>query len=81
MSVSGKIYDINLDFYREMREFHHRFETPYSWMVKTKEMVYYTHWANTVMFEFLNSNDDISTIVKNLKIKTIKEYFETKSLF
>ena len=79
--MSGKIYDINLEFYKEMREFHCRFLTEYIWFVKTKEMVYYTHWANSVMFEFLNSDVDISTIVENLKIKTIKEYFESQSLF
>jgi hypothetical protein len=81
MSDSSKIYDINLEFYKEMRDFHCRFLTDYSWFVKTKEMVYYTHWANSIMFEFLNSNDDISTIVQNLKIKTINEYFESRSLF
>jgi hypothetical protein len=81
MAASGKIYDINLDFYREMREFHCQFYNDYSWFFLTKEMIYYTHWANTIMFEFLNSNDDISTIIENLKIKTVDEYFETRSLF
>ena len=81
MATRGKVYDINLEFYREMREFHYRFITPYSWMLKTKEMIYYAHWANSVMFEFLNSDDDISNVIQNLKIKTISEYFTSKSLF
>lgn len=65
-----------------MREFHNRFNTEYSWMIKTKETIYYTHWSNTIMYEFLNSNtDDISSIIKKINIKTIQEYFHTKSLF
>jgi hypothetical protein len=81
MASGGKIYDTDLAFYKEMRQFHHRFETPYSWMIKTKEMNYYHHWANSVMFEFLNSSDDITTVIENLQMKTLHEYFSTKSLF
>ena len=78
----GKVYDIDIWFYKEMRSFHNRFLTEYLWMVRTKETIYYAHWSNSVMNEFLNSNvNDISTVIHNLKIKTIKEYFETKSLF
>lgn len=81
MATYGKVYDTDLYFYREMRAFEYRFETPYSWMVKTKEMNYYNHWANSIMYEFLHSNDDITTVIKNVKIKTKDEYFKTKSLF
>lgn len=81
MATYGKIYDIDPYFYKEMREFHYRFITPYAWMLREKEMIYYNHWANSVMFEFLNSSDDITTVIDNLKIKTIREYFSSQSLF
>jgi hypothetical protein len=81
MATYGKVYDTDLSFYKEMRAFHCRFETQQSWMAKTKEMNYYNHWANSVMFEFLRSDDDITTVIQNAKVKTIEEYFSTKSLF
>jgi hypothetical protein len=82
MVSNGKVYDIDIWFYREMRDFHSRFLTEYTWMVKTKETIYYAHWSNSVMYEFLNSNaNDISDVIRNMKIKTIREYFNTQSLF
>ena len=82
MVFSGKVYDIDIWFYKEMRAFHNRFLTDYLWMVRTKETIYYAHWSNSVMNEFLNSDsDDIISAIGNLKIKTIREYFDTKSLF
>jgi|688.fasta_scaffold12498_3 hypothetical protein len=82
MNLPGKIYDIDIWFYKEMRQFHNRFNTEYSWMVLTKETIYYTHWSNSIMYEFLNSDtDDIFNVVNKINIKSIQEYFNTKSLF
>lgn len=76
----SSVYQVDLSFYKDLRlevELSHPFEL----LSIAREMIYYNHWTNLVMFEFLNSNDDISSIIENLKIKTIDEFFESGSLF
>lgn len=79
--MSKVYYDIDAFFYKEYREFCYRFYKEDWWMRSTKEIVYYTHWANSIMNNFLDSDKDIFDVAKNIKIKTMGEYFATKSLF
>jgi hypothetical protein len=74
-------YDIDAFFYKEYREFHCRFKNEEWWMLSTKQIIYYTHWANAIMYDFLNSEEDILNVAKNIKIKSIYDYFSSKSLF
>jgi len=78
--MSSSIYQVDLSFYKEMRQ-ECDMAHAMTLMSMAKEMIYYNHWANSVMFEFLNSQRDISSIVEDLEMKTIDEYFDTGSLF
>ena len=74
------VYQVNLSFYKELR-LDVALSHPFELLSIAREMIYYNHWANLVMFELLNSNDDISSIIEGLEIKTISEFFDTGSLF
>jgi hypothetical protein len=74
-------YDIDAFFYKEYREFYCRFKNEEWWLLSTKEIIYYTHWANAIMSDFLESDKDLLDVAKNIKIKSIDEYFSSKSLF
>ncbi len=74
------VYQVNLSFYKDLR-LDVALSHPFELLSIAREMIYYNHWANLVMFEFLNSNEDIISIIKNLEIKTISEFFDSGSLF
>ena len=78
----SSIYTVDLEFYKEMK---HDLDTESSYVLMSmaKEMIYYNHWSNLVMFQFLHSSshEDIETIISSLEIKTMGEYFESCSLF
>jgi len=76
----SSIYEVDLSFYKEMK-FDVSIECPSVLMSMAKEMIYYNHWSNLVMFQFLNSCQDLSAIIESLEIKTIDEYFDSGSLF
>jgi len=76
----SSIYQVDLSFYKEMK-YDVEMESPVVLLSLAKEMIYYNHWSNLVMFEFLNTAKDIDLIINSLQIKTIDEYFESNSLF
>jgi len=80
MCEISSVYQVDLSFYKDLR-LDVELSLPYELLSIAKEMIYYNHWANLVMFEYLNSNDDISFIIDSLDIRTINEFFETGSLF
>jgi hypothetical protein len=76
----SSIYQVDLSFYKEMK-YDVEMESPVVLRSLAKEMIYYNHWSNLVMFEFLNTAKDLDLIINSLQIKTIDEYFESNSLF
>ena len=76
----SSIYEVDLSFYKEMK-YDVSIERPRVLMSMAKEMIYYNHWSNLVMFEFLNSCQDLSAIIESLEIKTMEEFFDSCSLF
>ena len=74
------IYEVDLSFYKETRG-ECNMSSYFELLSIAREMIYYNHWTNLVMFEFLNSNNDISIVIENVQIKALSEYVETGSLF
>jgi hypothetical protein len=71
---------INLGSYNEMKS--DCYNECYSYLIgMALEMVYHQHWSNSVMNEYLNSNEDIAVIMEKINIPTMEEYFETRRLF
>jgi hypothetical protein len=78
--MSSSIYQVDLSFYKEMRiecEIAH----PSELKTIAREMIYYNHWTNSVMFEFLHSHTDISTVIENLEMRTVDEFMDIGLLF
>jgi hypothetical protein len=73
------VYDIDLMFYKEMK-----IESMYldynSMCLMAREMIYYNHLANKIMFNFLSSNEDITSIIENLDIISLDEYMEDSKI-
>lgn len=80
MCEMSSVYQVDLYFYKDLR-LDVELSFPMELLSIAREMIYYNHWANSVMFEFLNSNEDITSIIDSLEIKTIDEFFDTGSLF
>jgi hypothetical protein len=76
----SSIYEVDLSFYNEMK-YDVSIECPRVLMSMAKEMIYYNHWSNLVMFEFLNSCQNLDAIIESLEIKTMEDYFASGSLF
>jgi hypothetical protein len=76
----SSIYEVDLSFYKEMK-YDLQMERSCVLMSMAKEMIYYNHWSNLVMFEFLNSCQDLDAIIKSLEIKTMEDYFASGSIF
>ena len=73
-------YTVDLAFYKDMK-YELAFENFYVLMAMAREMIYYNHWSNLVMYEYLQSSNDIEVVIGSLEIKTIDEYFESNNLF
>jgi hypothetical protein len=71
---------INLGSYNETKSDCYNESARYL-VAMAMDMIYHQHWSNTVMYEYLNSNDNILVIIENLNIPTIEEYFATKELY
>jgi hypothetical protein len=71
---------INLGSYNEMKSDCYIETIPYL-LSMALEMIYHHHRSNLIMFECLNSNDDITTIIERIDIKTMSEFFDTRELF
>ena len=80
LEMSSPIYEVDLSFYKEMK-YDIDMERPSVLMSMAKEMIYYNHWSNVIMFEFLNSCRDLDAIIDSSEIKTMSEYFDSGSLF
>jgi len=76
----SSIYNVDLEFYKEMK-YDLNMESQSVLMAMAKEMIYYHHWSNLVMFQFLHTSQDIEAIIGSLDIKTMSEYFESGSVF
>ena len=76
----SSIYEVDLSFYKEMK-YDLLMERSSVLMSMAKEMIYYNHWSNLVMFEFLNSCQNLDAIIESLEIKTMEDYFASGSLF
>jgi hypothetical protein len=80
----SSVYDaVDLDFYKDTRD---EVRCPFPLdcrmlMGMAKEMIYYNHWSNSVMWEYLRSNDDISSVIGYVNIPSLEEYFNTGKLF
>jgi hypothetical protein len=76
----SSIYEVDLSFYKEIK-YDLQMERSCVLMSMAKEMIYYNHWSNLIMFDFLNSCQDLDTIIKSLEIKTMEDYFASGSIF
>jgi hypothetical protein len=78
--VMSSTYSVDLAFYKDMK---HDLDHENSHVLRSmaKEMIYYNHWSNLVMYEYLQSSNDIEVVIGSLEIKTIDEYFESNNLF
>ena len=76
----SSIYEVDLSFYKEMK-YDLLMERSSVLMSMAKEMIYYNHWSNLVMFEFLNSCQNLDAIIESLEIKSMEDYFASGSLF
>jgi hypothetical protein len=80
----SSVYEaIDLEFYKDTRdEVRCAFALDCRMLMgMAKEMIYYNHWSNSVMFEYLRSNDDISLVIEKVDVPTLEEYFNTGKLF
>lgn len=79
-STVENVYEFDIDFYDEFKyEMEH-----YSMMdliCLSREMIYYNHLTNEIMFEFLRTNEDLYSIIERIKIKSLDEYMQTGMLF
>jgi hypothetical protein len=73
-------YTVDLAFYKEMK-YDLNMESQSVLMAMAKEMIYYHHWSNLIMFQFLHTPQDIEAIIGSLEIKTMGEYFASGSVF
>ena len=72
--------DINLGSYNETKS--DCYNEEYSYLIgMAMEMIYYQHWSNSIMYDYLNGNNDISTIIDNSNIPTMEYYLDNKKLF
>ncbi len=78
---TDKVYGtINLGSYNEMKS--DCYNECASYLVgMALDMIYHQHWSNSVMYEYLNSSEDMYVIAEKLDILTMDEFFTTRSLF
>ena len=71
---------INLGSYNEMKS--DCYNECYEYLLgMALDMIYHQHWSNSIMNEYLNSNEDISVIIEKTNLISMEEYFETRRLF
>ena len=74
------IYEADISTYKYFRaeyNFSHNSEL----IGIAKDLIYQNYWCDCVMFEFLRCNKDIEDVIKDIKIKSWDEFFDTGYLW
>jgi len=74
------IYEIDISTYKYFRS-EYNFANRSELIGIAKDLIYQNFWCDCVMFEFLRSNDNIEDVIKNIKIKSWDEFFDTGYLW
>jgi len=69
------VYTVDLSYYKDTKiEF--ALSNNVELMMMAKEMIYYNHLSNIIMYNFLSSNESIEYAINNTKIISLDDYLD-----